>query len=401
VSAGEPGRSAETGPTRRPLQWLDVTKGIAIVWIVYFHYFEAYSRGEFGAAYRAGWFTGFVDACAPAGGAVTLACAAKAVFVAFSLFGFHAVSVFLVLSGLGLAFAQAGRAERDWRAWMRGRLLRLFPLYWVAHLVVFASPFAYWNQPNLECLVPSLLGVRFLPSESCFYFLNAAWWYFTLLLELYLVFPLLWWLHERAGAALFLVACAAFTIASRWLLLAVWPVDGLWVLGGFFGARLFEFAFGMAIGAALRRAPAITDRRLFGVDAVAIGAVLYALGLASYASLATYTATDALIGAGLFLLLANLARAVATLPRLGSLVCRVGVFSYGLYLLHQPYVIALADYVRPLGLPGAVAVFVPILAILATCSIAIERTVTALRVRFLAARDGRPRAASRRSAKAG
>jgi peptidoglycan/LPS O-acetylase OafA/YrhL len=318
-------------------------------------------------------------------GATAVACGAKGVFVAFSLLGFHAVSVFLVLSGLVLGLSASGRASHDWRAWYRTRLLRLYPMYWLAHLVVLVSPFVFQPEPIDGRLFSSLLGVRLFPIESSFFYLNSAWWYFTLLLQLYFVFPLLWWAHERLGPPLFLAACVVVTLGTRWCLLAVVQTDGLWAQGGFFAARVFEFGAGIVVGAGLRRTPAQTSARLFGPAALAAGAVLYGLGLASYASLVTYTATDALIGAGLFLLLANASRALATLPRVGAAVVQIGAFSYGLYLVHQPYVIEAAIHVRTLSIPLAIACFLPLLVALTGVSMWLERRVNALTNRLLPA----------------
>lgn len=306
--------------------------------------------------------------------------------MAFSLLGFHAVSVFLVLSGIGLGLSAAGKATQDWRSWYRARLLRLYPMYWTAHLVVLVSPFAFQPEPIDGRLAWSLVGLRLFPIDASFFYLNAAWWYFTLLVQLYLVFPLLWSAFARAGPAAFLALCAAATLGTRWLLLGVLQADGLWAQGGFFAARLFEFAFGMVVGAALRRAPDATSRRLFGPAAVLAGAAIYGLGLASYASLATYVATDALIGVGLFLLLANAARAASTLPGVGWGVQRIGAYSYGLYLVHQPYAITAAIAARGFGLAGAVAFFVPILALLGAGSMVLERGVNRLTNRLLGAR---------------
>lgn len=374
---------------RLRLDWLDATKGVAILWIAYFHFFKAYTDDRLGAPFAPGWLGSFVSSCAPEGGTASLACGAKGTFVAFSLLGFHAVSVFLVLSGLGLGLSQAGRsassgAPAEWGRWYRARLLRLYPMYWVAHAVVLVSPFAFQPEPVDGRLVFSLLGLRVLPTISgSFFYLNAAWWYFTLLLQLYLVFPLLWRGLERLGAPVFLAACAAATLASRWALLSALPVDGLWAQGGFFGARLFEFALGMALGRALRSDGDAVVRRLLSWPAVLAGAALYGLGLASYASLATYAATDALIGAGLTLLLVNAARALAGRARLGPAVCRVGAFSYGLYLVHQPYAIEAGIRLRGLEMAPAVLAFLPVLGLLTIASGALERAVNDLTNRWL------------------
>jgi len=37
------------------------------------------------------------------------------------------------------------------------------------------------------------------------------------------------------------------------------------------------------------------------------------------------------------------------LPGAGSIIARIGVYSYGLYLLHQPYVIYLGERTRQLA----------------------------------------------------
>src|SRR5207253_8234992 len=58
--------------------------------------------------------------------------------------GFHAVGVFIILSGWALMESTARRAESaslKWGNWYRARSLRLYPMYWVAHLVYLVSPF--------------------------------------------------------------------------------------------------------------------------------------------------------------------------------------------------------------------------------------------------------------------
>jgi peptidoglycan/LPS O-acetylase OafA/YrhL len=141
----------------------------------------------------------------------------------------------------------------------------------------------------------------------------------------------------------------------------------------------------MALGWWYQRAPEVTERRLFGAPALIGGAVLYALGLASYGSIETYVATDALLCCGLFLLLAHLARALAARPRLGAALATIGVYSYGLYLIHQPYVIELAIRVREWTMPAAVAAGLAAVAVLTILSMLLERVVNRATARFFAA----------------
>ena len=92
--------------------------------------------------------------------------------------------------------------------------------------------------------------------------------------------------------------------------------------------------------------------------------MLYTLGLYSYGELWSYSFTDALIGTGLSIILAHVARTCESVPGLGALLATVGVYSYGLYLLHQPFVLYFAERVRPLSTPTFVAATCTLIAVL-------------------------------------
>jgi peptidoglycan/LPS O-acetylase OafA/YrhL len=61
----------------------------------------------------------------------------------------------------------------------------------------------------------------------------------------------------------------------------------------------------------------------------------------------------------------------------------VGVASYGLYLLHQPYVLYFAERMRELETPMFVAAASGIIVVLALGAMALERAVNALTDRVL------------------
>ena len=77
-------------------------------------------------------------------------------------------------------------------------------MYWVAHLVYLISPFvAHWEQVDRR-IVLSLLGLRFINIEVNFYYLNASWWFFSMLIQFYFIFPLLFRMAQRLGPWTFL-----------------------------------------------------------------------------------------------------------------------------------------------------------------------------------------------------
>jgi peptidoglycan/LPS O-acetylase OafA/YrhL len=374
-----------TAPTSPRLSWLDGMKGISILWIAFFHFFGTYANGRYPNPLGPHYFSSFVSQCAPSSVLGTVGCVTQGFLVATASVGFHAVSVFLVLSGFGLTYslARTGEPEGGWLGWYRGRLLRLFPMYWLAHLVYLVSPFIARPEPLDYRFLLSFLGDRIYPVDMIFFYANPALWYFGLLLELYLVFPLLFRLLQKLGVTWFLVLCGLETLLSRYLLLCVISASGNYLQGAFFGTRLWEFAAGMALGLLFRRQRAVVEERLFTGWTFFSGVVIYLLGLYSYATTVSYTVTDPLIGTGLSIILAHVALWSGLLPRLGETLAYIGAFSYGLYLLHQPYVIYFGERMRALSPLTFIVLAWAIIAVLTMAAIPLERYVNQLTSRVL------------------
>ncbi len=318
--------------------WLDGARGISILWIAFFHFFIAYGYGHYPWPLGFSNFTSFIQECTAA--AALPLCSLEWFIAAFQQRGAQPVGVFLALSGFSLTYAlEKSDAPKDgWRSWYRRRFVRLFPLYWLAHLVYLLSPIAYEQDPIDIRFLVSFLGNRIIPLETLFFYLTPAWWYFGLLLELYLVYPILFILLRRMGPAAFLGACALFTIASRYALQSVLEVHGNWSMGAFFGARLWEFAAGMSLAAFYHQNERQTERVLFSPLGFGGGVLLYLGGVYSYEPHFFYTMTDGLTGTGLFVIMAHAAIWVKKIPLLRTWIPLAGVYSYGIFLLHQPYV---------------------------------------------------------------
>src|SRR5881392_3127219 len=199
------------------LLWIDISKGLAILFVAYFHFFTTYF--QHGVLASANW-SSLTE------GALTIL---RLAWLKVTGLGFHAVGVFIMLSGWTLMLSTMRRAESGaiaWGGWYRGRLLRLYPMYWVAHLVYLLSPFVARLEPVDDRIILSLLGLRFIDIQMNFMYLNAFWWYFSMLIQLYLIFPLLFLTARRVGPCWFLfIACAAgffralhvaCSLASKW-----------------------------------------------------------------------------------------------------------------------------------------------------------------------------------------
>ena len=152
------------------LAWIDMAKGLAILFVVYFHFFR----------------TVFEHYQPPVADWTNISAAtvsiARAAWWQISGLGFHAVGAFIILSGWTLMQSTMARAQADhisWGKWYFARFTRLYPMYWVAHLVYLVSPFVARLEPVDTRIVLSLLGLRFINIEENFMYLNAAWWYFS------------------------------------------------------------------------------------------------------------------------------------------------------------------------------------------------------------------------------
>src|SRR5437588_6876249 len=330
------------------LHWLDISKGLAILFVVYFHFFRTvFEHYQLPPADWSGFVAGTMSIL-------------RGGWWQISGLGFHAVGAFIILSGWTLMQSTMGRAESGhfgWGAWYGARFVRLYPMYWVAHIVYLVSPFVARLEPVDERIILSLLGLRFINIEMNFMYLNAAWWYFSMLIQFYLIFPLLFWAAKKFGALIFLLIACALGFFVRYLMLDVYPVHGLWTLGGFAVCRLPEFAFGMALGMWHARSTSRVELFLLRGTGLIAGIALYPLALKLYDNGIAYVFCDFGTGACCFLAIVGIAGLISRVNVLAKVIGLVGAYSYGLYLIHQPYVIWLGLKIRPQPITTFIFIF--------------------------------------------
>jgi peptidoglycan/LPS O-acetylase OafA/YrhL len=353
------------------LLWIDISKGLAILFVAYFHFFTTYF--QYGVLPPDDWSN------LPASVLTIL----RLVWFKVSGLGFHAVGVFIILSGWTLMQstmrrAESGPAAAGWSMWYRARFLRLYPMYWVAHLVYLVSPFVARLEPVDDRIILSLLGLRFIDIQMNFTYLNAAWWYFSMLIQFYLIFPLLFLAARRFGPWWFLLVACAAGFFARYVLLVVWPQNGLWVLGGFAICRLPEFALGMSLAMWHTRSTARVERFLLRGAGLFLGLILYPAALQLYDGLYQYIFVDFATGTCCMLEIVGIAGIISLFKGPAKLFGVVGLYSYGLYLIHQPYVIWLGLRIREVPIWAFLLICVPTLAALCAWGMLLEKATNML-----------------------
>lgn len=180
------------------------------------------------------------------------------------------VNIFLVISGFGLTaswwkkYGSQGTSRLPLRSFWQKRVLRIFPLFWIsvalAALLYTANPAwapfgqTLWQSGPLTLLSVFLATITTLRNviPEYYYFLNGAWWYIGLSLQLYFIFPVLIQAGRHWGWSKLLLGTLLFSFAYR-AVFAFAPIDGSWVTVAFafFPARLFDFTFGIYLAITL------------------------------------------------------------------------------------------------------------------------------------------------------
>ncbi|HXX92471.1 MAG TPA: acyltransferase family protein [Planctomycetota bacterium] len=342
--------------------WIDRLKGLALLWIFLNHAAEQIWGGASLGNPYAGWppLADRLSQWLPLSGYGLLGVPVN-LFRYLGWLGDQAVSLFLIASGFGLAWSLAADGRNPgaprWRDFYARRVWRIYPLWWAAHALLLFKWFCYLLPPgSASSLFLSLVGIRATPSTFEFY--SPSWWFIGLLIQLYLVFPLLWKVMKRFGpwkvlAGILIVATVARAVGMIFLSGYMVP----WIRGSVFITRLPEFALGMALAETFHRAPQETARRLRSGRSRAASWALYLIGTVLSATWAGMAIAPFVVGAGAVgVLFPFLAPAEGSANR--SILGWVGRHSYPLYLVHHSVI----GFLVPEGAALAVRVIVRILA---------------------------------------
>lgn len=134
--------------------------------------------------------------------------------IVFSYFGHFGVQLFLFISGYGLALSML-KKSRTWGTFVFGRLRKIYPLLLTGIVFGFFSWILLRN--NLftigewkELLYKMLFIHTLLPNSGLS--MNGPWWFFGLIVQLYILFPLLYQSIQKYNSiALGCVCLIAYT----------------------------------------------------------------------------------------------------------------------------------------------------------------------------------------------
>lgn len=127
----------------------------------------------------------------------------------FSYLGHYGVQIFVLISGFGLTVSMINR-PRTWESFVLNRLKKLYPLLLSGILALFLGVILMDSQlvDNyiMMELKPKLLFIHTLIPNSGVS-VNGPWWFFALILQLYLLFPLLFQWFKKWKWKAFVTVC--------------------------------------------------------------------------------------------------------------------------------------------------------------------------------------------------
>lgn len=124
---------------------------------------------------------------------------ADVVNLMFSYFGHYGVQLFILFSGYGLMRSYMNR-KIVWSDFMLKRLNKLFPTFIIAALILIGLNFYKYNTllgyVNIrDFFVKFSLISNFIPGKALT--INGPWWFYSMIVQLYAVFPIIVWLYKK------------------------------------------------------------------------------------------------------------------------------------------------------------------------------------------------------------
>jgi peptidoglycan/LPS O-acetylase OafA/YrhL len=344
--------ACKSGPVKR-IDLLDFVRALAIIHIIMYHYYLEWFKGSFlvvpeGILANLPRLEVFKD-----GGIFG---AVKNIFSFLFAYGFTSVNLFLLLSGFVLTYSllvRSGKGEKNkWRVFLWKRFKRVLVPFYIS--VVIGIGFLYLRNavfPALggapmygiwDCL--KLLFVPFAFYDIQFLQLfNGDYWFVPLILQLYLIFPILYLLLKKTGPWKFLAGAFIVTVLYRFIAAyfldsvpmgVIYPSANSYRLFSFFLPRLFEFGLGMALAYWHFNKARFLERVTCHICAAA-GLVFSFSGFILNMYRWGWAFSDLCVAGGLFFLFLGIAKKFDGRRARGRIMKTISGASYEIFLLHH------------------------------------------------------------------
>ena len=233
------------------------------------------------------------------------------------------VSIFLFISGYGLTVGYQRKGETNPVSFIVSRLLKFYSNFWFVFILIVLFGTFVMNQPIYTegTFIHRLLqyGKEFfaIRGQSSY---NDSWWYFSLILSLYVIYPFLYWGIKKVPlfVVLFVLLCGTFTLRfigqNLQLYIPIFVVGMLWAM---YGIKLPKLSLPklLMIQVFTIIFPLISFVFIFNCNSVCkIGIPLYAI-----------------LTMGLAVLVVSLQNKLSIIKRV---FCYLGTYATNIYIIH-------------------------------------------------------------------
>ena len=175
--------------------------------------------------------------------------------IIFSYLGHFGVQLFILISGYGLTKSMLNKPQ-SWGEFMGSRLKKIYPLlivailtFVIANLIIFKQmpAFGDWREIGRKLLLIHTL----IPGSGVS--VCGPWWFFGLIVQLYVLFPIILKLTQRHGTK---ILVGTMVISYLWIMTALFLYDhdpGSVLAMQNAPGHLPEFCFGIWLGLAPRK----------------------------------------------------------------------------------------------------------------------------------------------------
>lgn len=240
-------------------------KGIAILAIVFHNYFHwvGPSTGENEMDFSISRIVSF--------GRLFIDNPLEIINLIFSYFGHFGVQIFIFASGYGLVKASQNKTI-PLTSFLGRRMSKLYPTFllsiFVYFILIFYTSSSFPGEGWIRDVCYKILMVSNIVPDQLFS-VNGPWWFYSLIFQFYLVFPLLKQLYEKFKGKIFIIISIIAYLLMLFCNYFFFKHGGVNLMGTFIG-HLPEFLLGMYL--ALRHD--ITIKRWFYICAL----LVFALG---------------------------------------------------------------------------------------------------------------------------